>query len=87
MPTPGSPARSVTEPGTSPPPSTRSSSLTPVGKCLVTPGSMVVIGTAGEDGATARRVELPFSAVSAATSLTVPQVPQSGQRPTHLGMT
>ena len=30
LPTPGSPARSVTEPGTMPPPSTRSSSLTPV---------------------------------------------------------
>ena len=31
LPTPGSPASSVTEPGTSPPPSTRSSSSTPVG--------------------------------------------------------
>ena len=56
LPTPGSPASSVTEPGTRPPPSTRSSSLTPVWKCRVAPGSMELIGTAGEVGATARRV-------------------------------
>ena len=46
LPTPGSPASSVTEPGTRPPPSTRSSSLTPVWKCRVRPGSIELIGTA-----------------------------------------
>ena len=44
------------------------------------------IGTAGEVGATARRVAPPLTAVSTATSSTVPQVPQSGQRPTHLAV-
>ena len=49
---------------------------------------LLVVHTGREEATeTARRVELPFSAVSATTSLTVPQVPQSGQRPTHLGIT
>ena len=51
------------------------------------PGSMELIGTAGDVGATDRRAGPPFSAVSTATSSTVPQVPQSGQRPTHLAVT
>ena len=54
FPTPGSPASSVTEPGTSPPPSTRSSSLTPVWKCRVESGSIELMGTAGDAGTTAR---------------------------------
>jgi hypothetical protein len=49
----------------------------------VLPGSIEVIGTAGEVGATARRMAEPLTAASTATSSTVPQVPQSGQRPTH----
>ncbi|SHW28193.1 Uncharacterised protein [Mycobacteroides abscessus subsp. abscessus] len=85
LPTPGSPASSVTEPGTTPPPSTRSNSLIPVWKCLVVPGSMELIGTAGDAGATARCVA-GVSELSTATSLTVPQVPQSGQRPTHFAV-
>jgi hypothetical protein len=48
---------------------------------------MEVIGTAGDVGATARRTDDPFNADNTATSLTVPQVPQSGQRPTHLAAT
>ncbi len=60
FPTPGSPASSVTEPGTRPPPSTRSSSLMPVWKWRVAPGSIELMGTAGEDGATAR---LPAAAL------------------------
>ena len=51
------------------------------------PGSIELIGTAGEVGATARRVGEPFTAASTATSSTVPQVPQSGQRPTHFAVT
>src|SRR5690349_16388977 len=44
------------------------------------------MGTAADDGAIARRA-LPPSDVSTAASSTVPQVPHSGQRPTHLAMT
>jgi hypothetical protein len=47
---------------------------------------MELIGTAGDVGTTERRVEDPLTAVSVATSFTVPQVPQSGQRPTHFGV-
>ena len=52
---PGSPASSVTEPGTTPPPSTRSSSSTPVGQCRVVSGSIELIGTAGESARTGPR--------------------------------
>ena len=69
-----------------PPPRTRSNSLTPVWKCRVVPGSMELIGTAGEAGATASRdPDAPTAA--RVTSSTVPQVPHSGQRPTHFGVT
>ena len=47
------------------------------------PGSIELIGTAGDVGATARRIDEPFTAARTATSSTVPQVPQSAQRPTH----
>lgn len=50
------------------------------------PTSIELIGTAGEVGATARIAVEPFTAVNTATSSTVPQVPQSGQRPTHLAL-
>src|SRR5579875_1163295 len=86
LPTPGSPASNVTEPGTTPPPSTRSSSSTPVGQCRALRGSIELIGTAAEAGATERRA-LPLTADSIATSSTVPQVPHSAQRPTHLAVT
>ncbi len=86
LPTPGSPASRLTDPGTTPPPSTRSSSLTPVGKWRVRSGSIELIGTAGEDGTTARWA-VPLPVASTATSSTVPHVPHSGQRPTHLAMT
>jgi hypothetical protein len=58
-----------------------------VWKCRVLPGSIEVIGTAGVVGATARRAGEPLTAASTATSSTVPQVPQSGHRPTHLAVT
>ncbi len=51
------------------------------------PGSIELIGTAGEVGRDARAGRRPLTAASTATSLTVPQVPQSGQRPTHLAVT
>ncbi len=84
LPTPGSPASSVTDPGTTPPPSTRSSSSMPVARCWLTLGSMELIGTARDAGFTERR---PLTALSAATTSTVPQVPHSMQRPTHLAVT
>ena len=49
------------------------------------PGSIELMGTAGEVGAMPRRMAVPPMAAKA-TSLTVPHVPQSGQRPTHLGV-
>jgi hypothetical protein len=58
-----------------------------VWKWRVLPGSIELIGTAGEVGATARRADEPLTAASTATSSTVPQVPQSGQRPTHFAVT
>ena len=48
---------------------------------------MELIGTAGVVGATARLIADPLTAASTATSSTVPQVPQSGQRPTHFAVT
>ena len=85
FPTPGSPASSVTEPGTTPPPSTRSSSPKPVERCRLTLGSMEVIGTAWEANARPDR-RPPPTALSAATSSTLPQVPHSRHRPTHFAV-
>ncbi len=48
---------------------------------------MELIGTAGVAGVTVRRTGEPVTAASTATSSTVPQVPQSGQRPTHFAVT
>ena len=79
LPTPGSPASSTTEPGTSPPPSTRSSSPTPVGRARASSGSSSPIGRAARvtgAGETARRGKAPSSA-------TVPHAWHSGQRPTQ----
>ena len=77
LPTPGSPASRTTEPGTSPPPSTRSSSATPVGRARAIVGIEFADRTGGPGdraGATARRGAAP-------TSATVPQAWHSGQRP------
>ncbi|BBZ19459.1 hypothetical protein MGAD_37940 [Mycolicibacterium gadium] len=61
--------------------------MIPVRMCRVRPGSIELIGTAGEVGATARRIDDPLTAESTATSSTVPQVPQSAHRPTHFAVT
>ena len=88
LPTPGSPASSVTEPGTRPPPSTRSSSLTPVGQCRVLPGSIELIGTAGEVGATARRVGRAVRPRPARRPRRrCPRCRSPGSGPTHLAVT
>ena len=83
LPTPGSPASRITEPGTTPEPSTRSNSPIPVGTATDVVASMSVIRRAGLDGATeaADRDDGagPLSAI-------VPQSPHSGHRPTHLAV-
>ncbi len=50
LPTPGSPASRTTDPGTMPPPSTRSSSGTPVGLARAGVTLIVAIGRAGSSG-------------------------------------
>lgn len=48
---------------------------------------MDVIGTAGDEGSIGTGRREPPVPPTAATSLTVPQLPQSGQRPTHFAAT
>ena len=81
LPTPGSPASRIAAPGTSPPPRTRSSSGTPLGRATDSVVATCPMGTAGvETGpAAARRVGAPASA-------TDPQAWHSPQRPTHLAV-
>lgn len=81
LPTPGSPASSTTAPGTRPPPSTRSSSGTPVERAVATWPSTCPIGRAGALTGPAAVVRIG----TAPYSSTVPQALHSGQRPTHLG--
>src|SRR5581483_6886258 len=79
LPTPGSPARRITAPGTSPPPSTRSSSATPL-------DTEVAASTATSPMGTAFAVTAPGATRSAGapTSATDPHVWHSPHRPTHL---
>src|SRR5205085_648617 len=80
LPTPGSPASRTTDPGTRPPPSTRSSSAMPVGRWAASSAATSRIGRAGADtgpAATVRPGRAP-------TSPSVPHAWHSGQRPTHL---
>ncbi len=82
LPMPGSPASSVTDPATSPPCSTRSSSPTPVGIGAAARASTSPIGTGPS---TATRASVPVDA-SAAASASVPQASHSGQRPSQRGV-
>src|SRR3954452_9837729 len=75
---PGSPPSSVTEPGTTPPPSTRSSSDTPVERVDQASTSTSVIGTAGDSGAPTAGAD-----ASRRSSSRVFQPPQEGHRPAH----
>src|SRR6266540_2735405 len=84
LPTPGSPATSTTAPGTNPPPSTRSSSGTLVGRALAGAALISGMGRAGSSGvrgATARNA----GGLPVLDSTIEPHAPQSGQRPTHFG--
>src|SRR5262249_49827776 len=87
LPTPGSPASSTTAPGTSPPPRTRSSSSSPVGRTLAARESTSVMGTAGAAGtATTCAMLRPTdpSPARPAVSSAVPQHRHPTQRPDHL---
>jgi len=79
LPTPGSPARRTTEPGTIPPPSTRSSSPTPVGRARDASAGTRAMGSAVVAGVTTARA-------GRAVSATVPQAWHSPHLPTHLGV-
>ncbi len=84
MPTPGGPKTRVTEPGTKPPPRTRSTSTTPVGIGWAPPPSTWRSETANApdppddpDDPDRRGPEV----------VNVFHCPQCGQRPTHWGAT
>src|SRR5690606_18079134 len=81
LPTPGSPAMRITAPGTSPPPSTRSSSATPVARARAASTSTSPMGTAGDPIGARAAVRGPAVGVFSAT---VPHAWHSPQRPTHL---
>ncbi len=83
LPTPGSPASSTAAPGTMPPPSTRSSSGTPLPRCAASLTVTRPIGTAGvvTGPAAVRLVD------GAPASATEPHAWHSPQRPTHLAAT
>ncbi len=80
---PGSPPSSTTAPGTSPPPSTRSSSARPVGIRSTlfawTPASGTIAERAPET------VSKRFAGGVATDSTSVFHVPQCGHWPCHLG--
>src|SRR6476660_8903926 len=77
LPTPGSPASRITAPGTTPPPSTRSSSPIPVGRDSASLAETLAIGIAGDvTGPSVIR-----AAFGAPISATVPQAWHSPHRP------
>ncbi len=86
LPMPGSPPINTTEPGTRPPPSTRSSSLNPELKRGVSPVRTAPRRTTSADAEPVQppRRE-PGRAVSPADSASAFQAPQSGHCPDHLG--
>ena len=75
LPIPGSPPRSVTEPGTRPPPRHRSASAMPVGTVVAAPDSSAVIGCTSPSCAT--------PAIDARVSSSEFQAEHELQRPTH----
>ena len=83
FPMPGSPTRRVTDPGTTPPPSTRSSSANSVGSGAAAPDRTAPIGTGTSPGPTSAAAAA--RATGAATSSSVPHSPHVGQRPNQRG--
>ena len=81
LPMPGSPPSSVTDPGTSPPPNTRSSSARPVGWGCEHCASTWPMGMAGDDGPVGATTGSP--SVSSTSEFQASHTPQ---RPPHLGV-
>ena len=91
MPTPGSPASSTTAPGTIPPPSTRSSSPTPVGRARALSALTSPMGRAGSAGRTAAAragaaLAGPAPPADSTNSSRVPHSRHSRHCPSHLGL-
>jgi hypothetical protein len=80
LPIPGSPLTRTRLAGTSPPPSTRSSSVTPVG---IRSASVASTSTRRSSGRPAGAV-FPLGAAAIRSSTSVPQLPQAGHLPSHL---
>jgi hypothetical protein len=85
LPTPGSPASSTTWPGTSPPPTTRSNSPSPVAVRAVRSSSTSLSRRAGRSVPVPRDRGPGASPSPAGTCSTVPQPWHCGQRPTQRG--
>src|SRR5215510_6160026 len=84
LPMPGSPPSNTSEPGTTPPPSTRSNSLTPDGNRVDTTASTSEYNRAPFPPSAGTIP--PFGVAGIATSSTNEfHAPQSGQRPSHFG--
>jgi hypothetical protein len=85
LPIPGSPPMSTIEPGTMPPPSTRSNSPMPDGTRAASLTSTASHGTAPAPGSSASVAwrALPPEATSWRSSTKLFHSPQSGQRPSH----
>ncbi len=84
MPTPGSPESRTTAPATIPPPSTRSNSAMPVGRCSAVPAEISVMGRAARVAVGARGAGIRPPPASAST--TVFHCWHSPQRPTHFAL-
>ena len=94
LPMPGSPATSVTDPGTMPPPSTRSNSENPVAIRETFSVPISVIGLASDavtgcgcvrDVRPGAAVRTPADGRASWNSSIVPHWPHSGHRPSHFG--
>ncbi len=84
LPMPGSPASRVTDPGTRPPPSTRSSSAMPVLRWVASSATTSPMGTGGCPGPAV--VAARAARVRSSSSTSVPHASHVGQRPSHCGV-
>ncbi len=83
FPMPGSPPMSTTEPGTIPPPSTRSNSPNPDGARFVLSGNIWFSGWGTERSVPGTAEGFDLTVLSSAS---VFHCPQSGHLPIHLGV-
>ena len=85
LPMPGSPPTSVTEPGTNPPSSTRSSSEMPVGRGLPTSALSLLMGCASPGGTSAMPAASVVTSLGSSTSSTSEfHAPHESHLPAHL---